>query len=411
MAGRFLVGLAVTLGLVLPSTALGQARTLGSPLTLAPNTFGCDVRPTITGDIVNGNYTFLLSGAPDCTWFQSGVPGSLNDPRTGSVPGDGVITNIAVRSGPNPAPLSFVVLRQLAQGGTGSACCFFVSETPLVQPQPNTVTNFAVNIPVERNTNPQNGIITGDYIGVSAPAGAGMLPMAGTGRHNLLTDAFLPGNPRAGFMYPRFGSLQGDNQGGRHEEGIPGMELLLQWTWCPAGQNCSAGAGGGGGGGGGGGAAQQPGGGAQNGGGTNPPVATAGADGLTGTDGADQICGLLGDDTINGLAGADVLFGDACNDRKRPVAAAVKDGNDTLDGGDGDDKLYGAGGNDKLTGGAGNDVLDGGGGTNKYSAGAGNDKVVANNKKRETVDCGKGKDTATVDKRDKVRGCEKVKRR
>jgi hypothetical protein len=43
--------------------------------------------------------------------------------------------------------------------------------------------------------------------------------------------------------------------------------------------------------------------------------------------------------------------------------------------------------------------------------GAGNDTIGARNGKRETVDCGAGKrDRATADRRDKVRGCEKVER-
>jgi len=39
--------------------------------------------------------------------------------------------------------------------------------------------------------------------------------------------------------------------------------------------------------------------------------------------------------------------------------------------------------------------------------GAGSDKVVAFNGKRDTINCGTGRDTAYVDRRDKVKGCEK----
>jgi Ca2+-binding RTX toxin-like protein len=143
------------------------------------------------------------------------------------------------------------------------------------------------------------------------------------------------------------------------------------------------------------------------------PGATAGNDVLNGTAGPDVICGLLGNDTINGLGGNDTLWGDACNVRVKSVfgAAASKGGNDTLNGGPGNDSLYGAGGNDKLNGGLGNDKLFGGGGTNKYSGGAGNDTINARNGKKETIDCGPGKkDTAIVDKKDRTKGCEKVKR-
>jgi Ca2+-binding RTX toxin-like protein len=155
--------------------------------------------------------------------------------------------------------------------------------------------------------------------------------------------------------------------------------------------------------------------------GPGPRGATDGADLLNGTTGPDQICGLLGNDTINGLAGNDTLFGDGCGKRSKAQATGVlKDGNDKVSGGDGDEILFGAGGNDSLNGGKGNDwlfggrgndKLTGGPGTNRYEAGAGNDTVSARNGKRETVDCGSGKrDKATVDRRDKVRGCEKVRR-
>lgn len=154
---------------------------------------------------------------------------------------------------------------------------------------------------------------------------------------------------------------------------------------------------------------------------TNPPptAPTDGDDVLSGSPSVDLICGLFGNDTISGLAGDDTLFGDAC-DKKAKASAPLKDGNDKLIGGDGNDTLFGAGGNDtlrggkgndKLFGGAGDDKLDGGKGKNSYKAGAGNDAISARNGRKETVDCGPGKrDRATVDKNDRVKGCERVKR-
>ena len=51
------------------------------------------------------------------------------------------------------------------------------------------------------------------------------------------------------------------------------------------------------------------------------------------------------------------------------------------------------------------------GASNRYNGGTGNDTINALNGKRETVDCGPGrKDRATVDKRDRVKSCERVKR-
>jgi Ca2+-binding RTX toxin-like protein len=159
----------------------------------------------------------------------------------------------------------------------------------------------------------------------------------------------------------------------------------------------------------------------------DPSIPTAfGADNgnntVNGTAAGETICGLLGNDVINALGGNDTVFGDACGVKaKAGASAAATGGNDTIHGGGGNDTLYGAGGNDKLFGDAGKDKLFGGGGSdkltggpgvNKYDGGAGNDTVNARNGKKETVNCGAGKkDVAVVDKRDKVKGCEKVRRR
>jgi hypothetical protein len=185
------------------------------------------------------------------------------------VPGDGRIISISVRSGPNPAPLRFVILRQIAAPGVGEACCFFVRETAPVQPQPNTVTTFAVDIPVERNTivrdpgdpgtpgdpddpgRPADGTRAADLLAISAAAGTGDLPLFSTGRNNSFQFT-EPGSVNASFFYPRMGTIPNDSGGGRSEgTGIPGIELLINFTWCPAGSGggpgqCVPGTGGGG---------------------------------------------------------------------------------------------------------------------------------------------------------------------
>jgi len=71
----------------------------------------------------------------------------------------------------------------------------------------------------------------------------------------------------------------------------------------------------------------------------------------------------------------------------------------------------GGSGWDRLTGGRGRDTLLGGSGENRYDAGAGNDVVRAANNRAELVSCGTGRrDRARVDRIDRVRGCERVKR-
>jgi len=137
---------------------------------------------------------------------------------------------------------------------------------------------------------------------------------------------------------------------------------------------------------------------------------TAHNDVLTGTNGPNTICGLGGSDRILGLGGNDTLFGDACGASKIAAASVGKPGNDTLVGGDGNDLLFGDGGNDTLIGGNGNDLLNGGSGRDTYNGGPGNDTIQAADGKKDKIDCGPGsKDKATVDRKDKVKNCEKVK--
>ena len=108
---------------------------------------------------------------------------------------------------------------------------------------------------------------------------------------------------------------------------------------------------------------------------------------LRGSSGSDRIVGLQGADRLFGRGGSDCLFGGL--------------GNDRLEGGAGDDQLEGGPGNDVLVGGVGRDTLSGG---------AGRDLVRARDGVRETVRCGPGRDTAIIDRSDRVSGCEVVRR-
>ena len=81
---------------------------------------------------------------------------------------------------------------------------------------------------------------------------------------------------------------------------------------------------------------------------------------LRGSAAGDRLLGLGGDDVLRGLAGADCLFG-----------------------GRGADRLIGGPGPDLLVGGAGRDIIR----------------------------CGPGRDTARADRADRLRGCERVRRR
>jgi Ca2+-binding RTX toxin-like protein len=137
----------------------------------------------------------------------------------------------------------------------------------------------------------------------------------------------------------------------------------------------------------------------------NTKRGTSAAERLRGTSAGDRLFGLGGGDLLSGLAGADCLLGGRGADRLRGGPGA-----DRLSGGVGNDRSSGGPGADRLLGGAGNDRLRGGPGRNRYAAGAGKDTVDARNHRRERVDCGPGRDSASVDRSDRVRRCERIRR-
>jgi Ca2+-binding RTX toxin-like protein len=55
-------------------------------------------------------------------------------------------------------------------------------------------------------------------------------------------------------------------------------------------------------------------------------------------------------------------------------------------------------------------VLNGGAGTDRLYGGPGNDVLRARDGQRDVVDCGPGRDTAYVDRLDRVSGCETVRK-
>jgi Ca2+-binding RTX toxin-like protein len=116
---------------------------------------------------------------------------------------------------------------------------------------------------------------------------------------------------------------------------------------------------------------------------------------LRGTASIDTLRGGPLSDRLLGLGGRDVLVGGP--------------GPDCLRGGAGDDTLRGLGGADRLLGGKGKDRLVGGKGADRLQGGRGNDSIHARDGRRDRVNCGPGKrDTARVDRVDRVRGCEDV---
>jgi phosphodiesterase/alkaline phosphatase D-like protein len=150
-------------------------------------------------------------------------------------------------------------------------------------------------------------------------------------------------------------------------------------------------------------------------------VGTQWPDVLRGTSRRDVICGFGGNDRIIGLGGNDVVYAGPGDDRVDAgsgndvvVAGRGADevvggpGNDRLDGGDGRDRLFGNAGNDRLSGGRGRDSLVGGTGRDTLLGGPDADTIFARDGRRDVVDGGAGRDTATLDRRlDRVASVER----
>jgi uncharacterized repeat protein (TIGR01451 family) len=129
-------------------------------------------------------------------------------------------------------------------------------------------------------------------------------------------------------------------------------------------------------------------------------------DRLFGRQGRDLLRGRDGNDCLYGGEGNDVLDGDGGDD-----GLWGGDGRDRLFGGTGSDRILGGAKGDELHGDAGNDQLFAGTGRDRLWGGAGNDTISARDGSRDVVQCGAGLDRVMADRRDRVRGCERVSRR
>jgi IstB-like ATP binding protein len=232
-----LVMLLTALTVLAPPTAVSaQTTTRGSTLEATPfpanQGSDCDAYFAYGGPVHNPY------GATTCSYYQGFVysANAGTDPRTGFVPSDGIINTVTVKVGANPAPLQFVILRQLTNAQLGAQsgepkCCFFVGETAPVQPAPNTTTTFTVNLPVENNRQPN--IITQDAIGFSAPAG-GTLPLAFV-PGQFSPASYTPNGLTSSSFHPKLGPENGTNTGGAFADGQQGgLDVLLQYTFTPA---------------------------------------------------------------------------------------------------------------------------------------------------------------------------------
>ena len=132
---------------------------------------------------------------------------------------------------------------------------------------------------------------------------------------------------------------------------------------------------------------------------------SGGRDRLVGGPGDDLLRGGPGTDRLDGGSGRDVLVGDGDPDRIYGGR-----GSDFLDAGRGRPGSQVTGGKNELWGGAGRDVLVSRGRGDQLHGGLGDDTIRARDGRRTMVDCGPGRDRAFVDRFDRVKNCEVVRR-
>lgn len=219
----------VAAALILAPQAHAQAPVLatnGSALQAAPNLNlpggpnQCRARPY--PGLGTGQIQFIDTQATSCMWWsiQYG-PAGETIANTYVPRGAGAVTKVRVRSGDAPAPLQFAIV-----SSGGGLCCTTKAITPAVQPAPNQVNEFAVNLPAGSGVGETNGSQYNDIL-VVAGAGPGSLPVNDRGAHGFLFGS-TANQARAAFLHPALALNESNTDVGL----MDGYEVLLQYDWC-----------------------------------------------------------------------------------------------------------------------------------------------------------------------------------
>ena len=242
------IGAVVTtllVGIALLAAVPGSASAIDSGdlgLAAPPNVnHGCEALPTVVDQF--GSIQPVATGQPHCTIFQTGQAMTVGSRLSGYVPANGTITSVRVRTGANPAPLRFTVMRQITlirPDGTldsgNSSCCFLQHMTAPVRLPANAVTEVPLNLPVQNGRDNVNRVAVSDILGVSADSGAGNLPIRVVGTPNV-ADGNVPGMPIMGWFRPQLGP----NQVRTDMTGVPGFQLTMNFSFCASGAAAAGG--------------------------------------------------------------------------------------------------------------------------------------------------------------------------
>lgn len=239
----FVVVVLAVLAATLPGAASAQSVTgKGSTLAAPANyPYHCDYRwtagynsePGAFGPGGQQEYTPTYIGPSTCSLYNIGARGNLASSHL--VPGTGTVKVARVKSGPNPAPVSIGTVRLYTgrdqQGNLQTTCCLGVSETPVVNPTPNAVTEIPVGFRVETqlyDPNVPGRVGFNDIVVVNVHGSTGTLPMADLGGPKPLVAP--DGDPGAVWYFPKFNPSE-NNQ---NQWTANGFEVLMNYDWCPA---------------------------------------------------------------------------------------------------------------------------------------------------------------------------------
>ncbi|WP_300400163.1 hypothetical protein [Nocardioides sp.] len=219
-----------------PAVSRAEAIQFGGNASVTPNVgFGCEAGFRLADSA--GNYGVFASGSPTCSYFQI-TPLS---PANGAAPAPrGRATLVRVSTGDSPAPLRFTVMQARsgvdAQGNiipNSTQCCFGDQMTRTFTFQPNTVTAVPLNLPMVNDTFPNQNIAITDYVGFSADAGTGALPLLVTSAPNPPNSAdFAQGNnPGVTQLYPQIAPQDVRTDA----TSTPSIRLTTEFTFCTSG--------------------------------------------------------------------------------------------------------------------------------------------------------------------------------
>lgn len=198
-------------------TVGSRPQMLGSTLQAVPNLLiGADTAPIF--DPITGQPILVPSNQQSCTLRNVGYIGTL---QVGSmVPASGIIRNIRVRCGPNPAPMQVLIMSG-SPGLYGTA----LRASRIFRPQANAITTVRVDLPVTRSFEPGTNIIDAVALNV---VGAGTMPLSDQGT----AGTYATGSALLQHWYPTMRRGEPENE---RAYTIDGIELLFSWEFIQVG--------------------------------------------------------------------------------------------------------------------------------------------------------------------------------